>query len=479
MSATVHSSEGGATPSYVRTPAWRFLASLPVDRRLARYDVAGSLAHVAMLASVGILTPEEAGALSKGLRAIYTEIAAGTFPWREDLEDLHTNIEVRLTDRLGPLGSKLHTGRSRNDQIALDERLYLREAIASMRQEILGLQLALLDLAEAHADAPMPGYTHLQRAQPVTLGHLLLAHFWPLARDDHRLADAFERANVSPLGAGALAGSTLPIDPSIPAKILGFAGPFENSIDAISDRDYFAEFLFDLALLAVHLSGIGEALVLWASQEFAFLRPSSALGSGSSLMPQKRNPDVAELARGKAGRIIGDLVSLLATLKSLPLGYQRDLQEDKAPVFDAADQVLTTLEALTSAVSGLDFDEARLLAAASDPKILATDLAEYLVARGVPFREAHETVARFMALDRAVEANALRSFDPRFGEDVAAILDVRQSLAQRRTPGGPSPQAVRAQLTKAHDAVGRARYSLSKQAECVELLDRLLTEASA
>ncbi|HWM50774.1 MAG TPA: argininosuccinate lyase, partial [Thermoplasmata archaeon] len=320
MSATVHSNEGGATPSYVRTPAWRFLASLPVDRRLARYDVAGSLAHVEMLASVGVFTREEAGALSKGLRAIYAEIAAGTFPWREDLEDLHTNIEVRLTDRLGPLGSKLHTGRSRNDQIALDERLYLREAIASIRQEIVRLQLALLDLAEAHADAPMPGYTHLQRAQPVTLGHLLLAHFWPLARDDHRLSDAFERANVSPLGAGALAGSTLPIDPSIPAKILGSAGTFENSIDAVGDRDYFAEVLFDLALLTVHLSSIGEELVLWASQEFAFLRPSPALGSGSSLMPQKRNPDVAELARGKAGRIIGDLVGLLSTLKSLPLG---------------------------------------------------------------------------------------------------------------------------------------------------------------
>jgi argininosuccinate lyase len=479
VAATLHSKEGGASPSYVRTPAWRFLASLPVDRKLARYDIAGSLAHVDMLAAVGILTVEEASALAKGLRAIYAEITAGTFPWREDLEDVHTNIEVRLTDRLGSLGAKVHTARSRNDQIALDERLYLREAIASVRQEILRLQLALLDVAEAHADTPMPGYTHLQRAQPVTLGHLLLSHFWPLVRDDHRLADAFERANVSPLGAGAIAGSTLPIDPAIPARILGFAAAFENSIDAVSDRDHFAEFLFDLSLLAVHLSSMGEEIVQWASKEFAFLRPTPTLGSGSSLMPQKRNPDVAELARGKTGRVVGDLVSLLITLKSLPPGYHRDLQEDKAPVFDAVDHVLATLDALTTAVSALDFDEVRLLQAASDPKMLATDLAEYLVARGVPFREAHELVFRYMATDGPMTGVALRSFDPRFGDDVADLLDVRRSLARRRTPGGPSPEAVRAQLLRAHDAIGRARYSLSKHAEYVELLDGLVKEESA
>src|SRR6266550_4266888 len=329
MAATVQSkgSGGGAPPSYVKTPASWFIVSLPVDRRLARYDIAGSLAHVEMLAAVGILSKGEVELLGKGLRGVYEEIASGRFVWREDLEDVHTNIEVALTERLGSLGAKLHTARSRNDQIALDERLFVREAITAVRQALLGLELALLDQAEAHAQVPMPGYTHLQQAQPVTVGHHLLAHFWPLVRDDQRLSDCFARANVSPLGAAALAGSTLPIDPAIPARILGFAGTFENSIDAVTDRDYFAEFLFDFSLLAVHLSSIGEEIVLWASQEFAFLRPAAALGSGSSLMPQKRNPDVAELARGKSGRVIGDLVSLLTTLKGLPQGYNRDLQE--------------------------------------------------------------------------------------------------------------------------------------------------------
>ena len=481
MAVTVESKAGpsGAPPSYVKTPAWRFLASLPVDRKLARHDIAGSLAHVGMLGEVGILTVEEAGALAKGLRRIFHEVESGTFAWREDLEDVHTNVEVRLTEILGPLGAKVHTARSRNDQIALDERLYLRDAITAVQQETLRLQLALLDLAEAHAVTPMPGYTHLQRAQPVTLGHHLLAHFWRLSRDHQRLSDGFTRANVSPLGAGALAGSTLPIDPASTAHRLGFPAIFENSIDAVSDRDYFAEFLFDLSLLSIHLSSLGEEIVLWASQEIAFVRPAAALGSGSSLMPQKRNPDVAELARGKAGRVIGDLVGLLATLKSLPLAYNRDLQEDKAPVFDAVDQVVATLDAMTSAVSALDFDETRLEKAAADPRILAGDLAEYLVSRAVPFREAHETVARFfLQSDAKVDAKSLRAFDPRFGEDVAGVLDVRASLSRRKTHGGPSPEAVKAQIARAHDAVGLERYSQSKHAETVELVDRILTEES-
>ena len=481
MAVIVQSKAGtaGVPPSYVHTPAWRFLASLPVDRKLARHDIAGSIAHVEMLGETGIITVEEAGALAKGLRRIYREIEGGSFSWREDLEDVHTNIEVRLTEALGPLGAKVHTARSRNDQVALDERLYLREAIAGVQQEILRLQLAILDLAESHAETPMAGYTHLQRAQPVTLGHHLLAHFWRLSRDHQRLSDTFGRANVSPLGAGALAGSTLPIDPSITARRLGFAGVFENSIDAVSDRDYFAEFLFDLALLAVHLSSLGEEIVHWAAVEVGFIRPGPELGSGSSLMPQKRNPDVAELARGKAGRVIGDLVALLATLKSLPLAYNRDLQEDKAPVFDAVDHVLASLDALTSAVSALEFDETRLEAAASDPRNFATDLAEYLVSRGAPFREAHETVARFLGGSAgAINASSLRNFDARFGDDVAGILDVRQSLIRRATHGGPSPAAMKAQLARAHDAIGLERYSLSKHAESVEVVDRILKEES-
>ena len=478
MAVTVDSKGGaGGAPSYVKTPAWRFLASLSVDRKLARHDIAGSVAHAEMLAEAGILTAEEGAALAKGLRRIWREIESGSFPWREDLEDVHTNVEVRLTEILGPLGAKVHTARSRNDQVALDERLWLREGVTAVQQEVLRLQLALLDQAETHASTPMAGYTHLQRAQPVTLGHHLLAHVWRLSRDHRRLSDCFDRANVSPLGAGALAGTTLPIDPAWTARRLGFAAPFENSIDAVSDRDHFAELLFDLSLLAVHLSALGEEIVLWASAEFGFVRPAPALGSGSSLMPQKRNPDVAELARGKAGRVAGDLVSLLTTLKSLPLAYNRDLQEDKAPAFDAVDQVLATLDALTAAVSALDFDEARLAEAASDPRILAGDLAEYLVGRGVPFREAHEAVARFLAgSDGAVTAESLRAFDPRFGADVAEILDVRASLARRTAHGGPGPEAVRAQLARAHDTIGLERYSLSKHAECVELVDRILKE---
>jgi len=322
----------------------------------------------------------------------------------------------------------------------------------------------------------MPGFTHLQVAQPVTFGHHLLAYVAMLERDRERLAQCRARTNQLPLGAAALAGTSFPIDRAWVAKELQFEGVSENSIDAVTDRDYFAEFLFDFSLLAVHLSSIGEEIVLWASQEFAFLRPAAALGSGSSLMPQKRNPDVAELARGKSGRVIGDLVSLLTTLKGLPQGYNRDLQEDKAPVFDAVDHVVATLNALTTAISALEFDEARLLAAASDPRLLATDLAEHLVARGVPFREAHETVARYLALDRPLEAKPLRGFDPRFGDDVQKVLDVRASLAARKTPGGPSPEAVRIQLARAHDAVGLQRYSISKHAECIELVDALLKE---
>ena len=470
---------GAGAPRHVRTPAWRYLASLPVDRRLYREDVAGSLAHVEMLGSTGILTTEEAAALAKGLRAVLREIEAGTFAWRDDLEDVHTNVEVRLTELLGPLGAKVHTARSRNDQVALDERLFLRAAIQEVGSSVVVLQEALLALAEGHVETLMPGYTHLQRAQPVTLAHHLLAHVWRLSRDFERLSEAFARANVSPLGAGALAGSTLPIDPAAVAHRLGFAGMFENSLDAVSDRDPLAECLFSLALLAVHLGALGEELVLWSSAEFGFLRPTPELGAGSSLMPQKRNPDVAELARGKTGRVLGDLVSLLATLKGLPLAYNRDLQEDKAVLFDAADQTLQTLEALAAAVPTLDFDTERLAAAARDPRMLATDLAEHLVARGVPFREAHETVARYLEDRAEVTAESLRAFDPRFGEDLTALLDPVTAIARRATPGGPAPEAVRRQLVRAGEKLGHERYTLSRQAEAVSITDQILKEDSA
>jgi argininosuccinate lyase len=468
--------EKRGAPSYVRTPAWRFLASLPVDRRLAKYDLAGSIAHVEMLGSTGIVTEEEAHALVLGLRKVWSEVRDGAFPWRDDLEDVHTNVEVRLTEMLGPLGAKVHTARSRNDQIALDERLFLREAAHAVQERAFRLQLALMEQAERHLETILPGYTHLQRAQPVTLAHHLLAHFWRLSRDFDRLTSCTKGANVSPLGAGALAGSTLPSDPAYVAHRLGFPATFENSLDAVSDRDYFAEFLFDLTLLAVHLSSIGEELVLWSSSEFGFVRPTAELGSGSSLMPQKRNPDVAELARGKAARVLGYLTGLLAALKSLPLAYNRDLQEDKALVFDGATQVLETLEALAAAIPALEFDEDRMAKAAEDPRLLATDLAEFLVQNGVPFREAHETVAAVYAANPKVDAKALKAAHPKFG-DVEDLLDVRRAVDRRRTPGGPAPKALIAQLAKARDTLGLEQYSLSKHAESVRIIDDIL-EAS-
>ena len=475
--STKSKSQPVETPSYVRTPAWRFLASLPVDRKLYRYDIAGSIAHAEMLGAVGIITKDEAGAIVRSLRSIYSEAEAGNFPWRDDLEDVHTNIESRLTQVLGPLGAKVHTARSRNDQIALDERLYLREAICATQNEVLQLQLTLLSIVEKHLETLMPGYTHLQRAQPVTLAHHLLAHFWRLSRDHARLSDCYERANASPLGAGAMAGSTLPIDPARTADRLGFRTVFENSLDAVSDRDYFAEFLFDLCLLSVHLSSIGEELVVWSSQEFGFVKPTPELGSGSSLMPQKRNPDVAELTRAKAGRVEGDLVSLITTLKSLPLSYNRDLQEDKTVVFDAVANVLETLQALQRALPAIEFDERRMADAAEDKRMLATDLAEFLVARGMPFREAHEAVATYVSkCDGNVDEKSLIEFDPRFADDAASILDIRSSLNRRRTHGGPAPEAVKLQLTRAQNMIGLERYSQSKHMECIEIVDNLLKE---
>jgi len=478
MAVTSPAARRSDPPRHVRTPALRFLSSLAVDERLAKHDIAGSVAHVEMLGTTGILPKEDARVLAQGLRQLHREVASGSFAWREDLEDVHTNVEVRLTEIVGPVGRKVHTARSRNDQIALDERLWLREAIHAVQSDLLALQDHLLALAEAHVETPLPGYTHLQRAQPVTLGHHLLAHHWRFSRDFERLSEAFARANVSPLGSGALAGSTLPIDPAAVARRLGFASAFENSLDAVSDRDPLAEFLFALSLLAVHLSALGEELVFWSSTEVGFLRPTPELGSGSSLMPQKRNPDVAELVRGKSGRVIGDLVALLTTLKGLPLAYNRDLQEDKAPAFDAAGQIIESLQALNAAIPSLDFDTVRMTAAASDPRLYATDLAEYLVNRGVAFREAHEVVARYLSEHAEITAESLRAYDARFQADVAAVLDPATAVSRRASPGGPSPAAVRPQLAHAKDRLGLERYQLSRHAESVQLLDAILSEES-
>jgi argininosuccinate lyase len=457
---------GTPVPDYVRTPAAGFLSSLAVDRHLVRFDIAGSIAHVEMLGKVGILTPSEAQTLARGLRQVAREVASGAFLWRPELEDVHTNVEVRLTEIVGTVGGKLHTARSRNDQIALDERLYLRSALFTVASEIVGLQAVLLARAEEHRATPMPGYTHLQRAQPVTLGHWLLAHFWRFDRDVERLLSTARRADVSPLGAGALAGSTLPIDPSIVAARLGFERAFENSIDAVSDRDALAELLFDLALLAVHASGLGEEIVVFASKEFGFIERTPELGSGSSLMPQKRNPDVAELARGKSGRVIGDLVALLTTLKGLPLAYDRDLQEDKAPVFDAVTTITSVLEALTPLVEQLKFDPSRLWKAAEDPEISATDRAERMVAKGIPFREAHGSVSRTYSGTGRPTVAAAESVEI----DPGAMVELRVS------PGGPAPSIFEVQRGQAHARLTAHRASLSSLEPKVGLIEELLNE---
>jgi argininosuccinate lyase len=454
-------------PEYVQTPASGFLNSLSVDQGLVRYDIAGSIAHVEMLGKVGILTPTETQTLVRGLRQVAREVAAGSFVWRDELEDVHTNVEVRLTEIVGSVGGKLHTARSRNDQVALDERLYLRANLHRIATQLVALQSALLTRAEEMRTAPMPGYTHLQRAQPVTVGHWLLAHFWRFDRDVDRLLATAQRADVSPLGAGALAGSTLPIDPSLAAARLGFDRTFENSIDAVSDRDAIAETLFDLALLAVHASGLGEEVVLFASKEFGFIERTPVLGSGSSLMPQKRNPDVAELVRGKAGRTIGDLVAILTTLKGLPLAYDRDLQEDKAPLLDAVGTISSVLEALTPLVAQMKFDRDRLWKAAEDAEIAATDRAERMVAQGIPFREAHGSISRtYSGRNPATPAPVVDA--P--ASDPSALVELRTS------PGGPAPSIFEVQGGQAHARLRAHRASLSSLDPKVELIEELLTE---
>ncbi len=445
-------------PRYVRTPTIRFLASIDVDRALARADLAGSIAHAEMLERVGLLTADERAAIVGGLRSIGREIAEGTFAWEPDLEDVHTNIEVALTRRIGPIGGKLHTARSRNDQIALDERLYLRAAVRDLAGALLRIEEILLRRSVEEARTAFAGYTHLQRAQPITLGHHLLAHFWRLDRDLDRLYATARRANVSPLGAGALAGSTLPIDPTGPAARLGFDRPFENSVDAVSDRDPFAELVFDLALLAVHLSSIGEELVLWSSAEFGFIRPTPVLGGGSSLMPQKQNPDVPELVRARAARVVGDLVALLTMLKGLPLAYDRDLQEDKGPTFRAVATTLETLGALAAVLDGIEFDRERIRAAARDPQLLATDAAEALVTRGVPFRRAHEAVGSGTA-----------EVDPAGRAPIPV-----EPFARRSSPGAPG--AIDAQIALARTRLASRAESLSSIARLVAAVDELVEE---
>ena len=427
-----------------------FTVSLPFDQRLARDDLTASRAHVRGLVRVGLLDGDEAAEVLAALDRVEEELRDESFEFLPTDEDIHTAVERRVTELAGEAGAKLHTGRSRNDQVATDLRLFVKRELGGVARRVLDLQAVLVDRASQAGDAALPGYTHLQRAQPVTLAHHLLAHGWALARDVDRLVDTRRRSDVSPLGAGALAGSSLPLDPRGVAADLGFAGAFENSLDAVSDRDFVAEALFDLALLAVHLSRMGEEVVLWASEEFGFLRLDDAYATGSSMMPQKKNPDVAELARAKGGRLIGHLTGLLATLKGLPLAYNRDLQEDKEPLFDAFDQVSRALRALTGLLATATFDTDAMEAAADSPALAATDLAEFLVERGMPFRQAHATVAGVVraSVQAGTPLAEAVAGEPALGAEAAEILEPGAALNRRRTPGGGGPGPVAEQLAR-------------------------------
>ena len=432
----------------------RLSVSIQFDWRLAPYDLAASRAHARVLHRAGLLDDGELDRMLGALADLADDVRAGTFVATIDDEDVHTALERGLLERLGPLGGKLRAGRSRNDQVATDLRLYLRDSARLLAAAVAELEAALVGRAEEHRDVPMPGMTHLQHAQPVLLAHHLLAHVHALARDVDRLRDWDRRAAVSPLGAGALAGSSLPLDPELTAAELGFDSAATNSIDAVSDRDFVAEFLFVTALLGVHLSRIGEEICLWATTEFSWIRLDDAWSTGSSIMPQKKNPDIAELARGKAGRLIGGLTALLVTLKGLPLAYDRDLQEDKEPAFDAVEQLLLVLPALAGLVATMTVDTARLTAAAPEGFALATDVAEWLVRTGVPFRDAHEVAGDLVQFCEKqgkeltdLDDADLASVDARLTPEVRAVLDVPGALRARSAHGGTAPERVADQLT--------------------------------
>ncbi|HWD56060.1 MAG TPA: argininosuccinate lyase [Acidimicrobiales bacterium] len=427
-----------------------FTVSLPFDRVLAFDDLAGSRAHVKGLGKAGILSDSEVGALIDALDLVEEEFTGGRFAFGPDDEDIHTAIERRVTVLAGDAGAKLHTGRSRNDQVATALRLWCRRTLIAVAEQIMALQEALAQRAREAGDVYLPGYTHMQRAQPVLLAHHLLAHAWALARDVDRLVTTVDRLNTSPLGAGALAGSSLPLDPDYVAAELGFHGRFENSLDAVSDRDFVAEALFDLALLGVHLSRMGEEIVLWSTEEFGFCTLDDAYATGSSMLPQKKNPDVAELARAKTGRLLGNLQSVLVTLKGLPLAYNRDLQEDKEPLFDSVRQVVAALAALRGVYDTASWNEERMQAAADGPAASAIDLAEMLVEQGMPFRQAHALIGGLVreSLERHVPLVELVAAHPDLGEAAVELLEPGVAVTRRRTPGGAGPGPVAEQAER-------------------------------
>ena len=439
----------------------RYTASVNFDKRLAEFDIQGSLAHAQMLGTQGIISQADVSAIETGLKEILAEIQADKFEWLLDLEDVHLNIEKRLTDKIGDAGKRLHTGRSRNDQVATDVRLWLRATSDAVLAGINKLQSSILELAEQHVDTIMPGFTHLQVAQPVTFGHHLMAYFEMLKRDAERFTDCRKRINKLPLGAAAVAGTSYPINRELVAKTLGFDGVCENSLDAVSDRDFAIEFTAASALLMTHLSRFSEELILWSSPRFAFIDIADRFCTGSSIMPQKKNPDVPELVRGKTGRVNGHLVALLTLMKGQPLAYNKDNQEDKEPLFDTADTVLVTLEIYADMLRGISVNKANMRQAALEGFATATDLADYLVKKGMPFRDAHETVA--LAVKHAVHKGCdladlplqeLQQFSSIIADDVFGVLTLEGSVASRDHIGGTAPVQV-------IQALQRARQSIS------------------
>ncbi len=439
----------------------KYVASIPFDWRLYKQDIAGSRAHAQMLASRGIITKKEVELIVKGLAAIQEEIEQGKFQFKVELEDIHMNIEARLFEKIGDVAGKLHTARSRNDQVALDLRLFVKEAIAETVGKLKAFQIALLDMAEANKSAIMPGYTHLQQAQPVLFAHHLLAYFEMFQRDVMRLQDCSKRTDILPLGSGALAGVGYPIDRDFVAKKLGFREVSRNSLDAVSDRDFVIEYEAVAAMAMMHISRLAEELVLWSSAEFGFVELDDAYATSSSIMPQKKNPDVAELARGKTGTVYGNLVGILTMMKGLPLSYNRDMQEDKEGLFDTVDKLITTLVVLTGLVKGLKVNADRMRQPMSGSYLLATDIADYLVGKGLPFREAHRVVGELVQYavgkNRGFQELSLdeyRKFSPLFSKDVFNIT-IETSVAARNVVGGTAPKQVLAALAEARKIIGK------------------------
>lgn len=438
----------------------QYTASVNFDKRLAVYDIQGSIAHANMLGKQGIISMQDVKLIETGLREILQEIEADKFEWLLDLEDVHLNIEKRLTDKIGDAGKRLHTGRSRNDQVATDVRLWLRATTDALIVSIQQLQIALLDLAEVHSDTVMPGFTHLQVAQPVTFGHHLMAYVEMLSRDAARFTDARKRINRLPLGAAALAGTSYPIDRAIVAELLGFDGVCENSLDAVSDRDFAMEFTFAASLVMTHLSRLSEELILWCSPRFGFIEIADRFTTGSSIMPQKKNPDVPELVRGKTGRVYGHLIGLLTLMKGQPLAYNKDNQEDKEPLFDTADTLLVSLKIYADMMRGITVNKENMRRAASEGFATATDLADYLVKKGMPFRDAHEIVALVVrhAVEKKLDLSQLalidlQRFTPMITEDVYAVLTLEGSLNSRNHVGGTAPHQVKQAIANARKQI--------------------------